>query len=128
MSGLYLSLLAFVLVLGTGFRWFQRVYAVAIPKNRLGFLLSMLLGSVLAVAALVEGAGLLGSVLASLAVFIGVFFVFTWSISAQKGGVGTLQLGSKLQKFTAVDHCGNIFDSASLEGSPILLKFFRGHW
>ena len=128
MSGFHLSLLAFVLVFATGFRWFQLVYAVAIPKNRLGFLLCMLLGAGLAVAALVQGARVFGSVLASLAAFIGVFFVFTWSISAQKGGAGTLQKGSKLQTFRAIDHSGNIFDSASLEGSPVLLKFFRGHW
>lgn len=128
MSGFHLSVLAFLLVFATGFRWFQLVYAVALPKNRLGFLLSMLLGAGLALVALVQGAGVVGSVLASLAIFLGCFFVFTWSISAQKGGPGTLQIGSKLQNFSAKDHSGNIFESTSLAGRPILLKFFRGHW
>ncbi|MEH6570222.1 MAG: hypothetical protein V7709_14170 [Halioglobus sp.] len=128
MSGFHLSLLAFLLVFATGFRWFQLVYAVALPKNRLGFLLFMVLGAGLALVALVQGAGVFGSVLASLAVFLGCFFIFAWSISAQKGGTGTLQIGSKLQSFSATDHRGDIFESASLEGRPVLLKFFRGHW
>ena len=128
MSGFHLSILAFLLVFATGFRWFQLVYAVALPKNRLGFLLCMLLGAGLALVALVQGAGVFGSVLASLAVLLGAFFVFTWSISAQKGGAGALQPGSKLQNFSATDHNGSIFESASLAGRPVLLKFFRGHW
>ena len=128
MSGLHLALIAFALVVATGFRWFQLAFAVALPKNRSIFLIGMILGAGLGIAALIEGAGVMGAILAGLSIFLGCFFVFTFLISAQKGGSGQLQPGSELIAFTAPDHRGIAFDSATLAGRPILLKFFRGHW
>jgi len=128
MGGLYLSLVAFALGFATIFRWFQLNRAVALPKNRGGFLACMIVGICLAIAGLMQEPGLIGGIAASLAILLGVFFVFTWTISAQKGGSGTLKPGSKLISFTAPDHLGNNFESSSLEGQPLLLKFFRGHW
>jgi hypothetical protein len=128
MTGLYLSLFAFALVFATGLRWFVLVYAVALPKNRAGFIVSMIVGAGLGVAAFVQGVNVLGGLLAGLAVFLGLMFVFTSSISAQKGGSGKLQPGAKMPSFTAPDHEGKHFEIASLDGRPILLKFFRGHW
>ena len=128
MSGLYISILAFAIVFATGFRWFQLVYAVALPKNRGGFVASMLVGVGCAIAALLQSPGTAGVIFSSLAILLGSFFVFTWTISAQKGGSGALQLGAPLLRFSAPDHQGNLFDSSTLDGRPILLKFFRGHW
>jgi hypothetical protein len=128
LSGLYLGILAFAIVFATGFRWFQLVYAVALPKNRGGFVASMLVGMGCAVAALLQSPDPAGVTLSGLAIVLGGFFVFTWVISAQKGGSGALQPGAPLLRFSAPDHRGNMFDSSALDGRPILLKFFRGHW
>ena len=128
MSGLTLSIVAFALVSATGFLWFRRAFAVALPENRTGFVISMIVGVCLGIAGLVQGAGLAGGILSTLAILLGGMFVFTWLISAQKGGSGTLQIGSPLISFSAPDHLGNSFDSNTLDGRPILLKFFRGHW
>ena len=128
MSGLTLSIVAFALVSATGFLWFRRAFAVALPENRTGFVICMIVGVCLGIAGLVQGAGLAGGILSTLAFLLGGMFVFTWLISAQKGGSGTLQIGSPLISFSAPDHLGNSFDSNTLDGRPILLKFFRGHW
>jgi hypothetical protein len=128
MSGLYLSLLAFALTFATIFRWFQLVRAVSLPKNRGIFLACMIVGVCLAVAGLMQEPGMIGVVSANLALLLGIFFLFTFSISTQKGGSGNLKIGSKLLSFAAPDHLGNNFESATLEGQPVLLKFFRGHW
>jgi len=128
LNGLYLSILAFAIVFATGFRWFQLNRAVALPENRGGFLTSMLIGAGFGIAGLLQSPGVVGGILSGLAIFLGGMFVFTWSISAQKGGSGTLQPGTPLIAFNAPDHQGNNFDSSTLDGRPILLKFFRGHW
>jgi len=127
-NGLYLSILAFAVVFVTGFRWFRLAYAVALPENRAGFVGSMAVGVGLGIAGLTLGSGLAGGIFATLAILLGGLFVFTWLISAQKGGSGNLQIGSPLLAFSAPDHLGNNFDSSTLDGRPILLKFFRGHW
>lgn len=128
MNGLFLSILAFAIVLATGFRWFRLAYAVSLPENRFGFVASTLIGVGLAIAGLILGAGLAGAVLSTLSILLGGFFLFTVSISEQKGGSGKLQPGSSLLSFSTPDHLGNTFDSSALDGRPILLKFFRGHW
>jgi cytochrome oxidase Cu insertion factor (SCO1/SenC/PrrC family) len=125
---MYLSVLGFAIVFATGFRWFRLVYAVALPKNRIGFLASMAIGICFAVAGLWQGAGLVGGIFATLSILLGGFFVFTWSISKQIGGSGKFQPGLPLLAFSAPDHSGNTFDSSTLDGRPVLLKFFRGHW
>jgi hypothetical protein len=128
MNGLYLSLLAIGVVFATGFLWFRLAFAVALPENRAGFVSSMALGVSLGVSGLVLGSGLLNGTLAVLSLLLGGFFIFTFLISAQKGGSGALQIGSPLLTFSTTDQQGDTFDSSSLEGRPVLLKFFRGHW
>lgn len=128
MNGLTLSILAFGIVFATGFRWFRLISAVALPKNRGLFIASMLAGVACAIAALLQSPGVVGVIFSSLAILLGGFFVIFWAISAQKGGTGALQLGEPLLHFSAPDQLGNAFDSSTLDGRPILLKFFRGHW
>lgn len=128
MDNPYLAIAAFLLVLATGTYWFRLVYAVRLPANRAGFLLSMLTGIALGVASLTQHPGLPSAVLASVAVALAGMFVLTWAISAQKGGPGRLIPGTPLPAFSAPDHLGNVFDSKVLAGKPVLLKFFRGHW
>lgn len=83
MSGDYFSILAFTVALTTGFRWFRQVYAVALPRNRGGFLASMGIGVCLGIAGLVLGSGITGGILSGISIFLGCFFVFAWQISTQ---------------------------------------------
>ena len=128
MSGELLAALSFGLVFATGFRWFRLVYAVAIPDNRIFFLLSMALGVGLGIAAFVRGTAWPGGVAAGVACFLGGMFLFTTAISAQKGGCGKLQVGAELPLFSAPDETGKTVNIENLVGQPLLLKFFRGHW
>ena len=82
----------------------------------------------LGVAALAVGAGWLGGVPAALAILIGAFFLFTVGISRQEVAQDAIVVGATLPSFTATDENDQLFDSSSLAGSPVLIKFFRGHW
>lgn len=128
MSGAALAAVAFAMVLGTGIVWFRRISAVALPANRAPFVALMAVGVALGVTALARGAGWLGGTGAVFAVVAGGMFVFTFLISAQKGGTGRLILGEPIPDFTAPDDNGEDFALSSLAGNPFLLKFFRGHW
>ena len=128
MSGIYLSILAFAVAAGTAFIWFRLLSAVALPKNRTGFVLCMVTAICLAVGGLVTGSGAWVVILSSISMVLGGLFLSLVLISGQKGGSGNLQLGSPLLSFSAPDQLGDTFDSSSLDGRPILLKFFRGHW
>lgn len=128
MVGSYISILAFSIVVATGIVWFRRAFAVALPANRSRFVASMVLGLCLGIAALILGAGVTGGVLSTLAILLAGIFIFTFLISAQKGGSEHLQPGSALLSFNSIDHLGDIFSSDSLDGKAVLLKFFRGHW
>lgn len=128
MSGITFSILAFALVLGTALIWFRLLKTVALPENRTGFVICMAAGVCLAIAGLVQGSGLLVGLLSGFAIVLGGMFMLLVLISAQKGGSGSLQEGSPLFAFSAPDHQGNTFDSSSVDGKPLLLKFFRGHW
>ena len=128
MSGIYFSILAFSIVFTTALLWFRLLRAVSLPRNRGGFVASMLIGVGLAVTGLVQGSGLAVATLSGLSILLGGMFIALVLISKQIGGSGTLQPGSPLMAFSAPDHLGNNFASSSLDGRPILLKFFRGHW
>lgn len=125
---MYFGILAFSIVFATGFYWFRLVYTVALPKNRTGFLVSMLTGTVVGAVALMHGSGIINGIFSVLSILLGGVFVFTWLISAQKGGSEHLTPGAPLLSFSAPDHLGVTFDSSTLDGRPVLLKFFRGHW
>jgi hypothetical protein len=75
-----------------------------------------------------QGAGFLGGVPAVLGLLIGVFFLFTVSISRQEVASNAIKVGAKLPDLSAPDEHGESLAFSSLAGKPILLKFFRGHW
>ena len=55
---------------------------------------------------------------------------FLWLLTQGDTPDGELivERGDLLPRFEARDHHGEPFDSASLAGRRVLLKFFRGHW
>lgn len=128
MTATYLALGALALAIATGVLWFRAVYAVALPKNRLGYLLVMLAAAATAMAALVTGEGWPGGVAAGITLLVAGFFFLTVAISKQVTGEGAITVGDPLPHFIATDENGEQFDSQALAGNPVLIKFFRGHW
>lgn len=129
MSAALLGILAIVVVVASVALWFRRIHAVAIPENRSAFVAAFVLGALLGAVALYLGppvwpvrVALWGTTAA------GVFLAFTVGVSAQKVGADAIRVGAKLPAFTAIDEDGAPFDSQSLAGHPVLIKFFRGHW
>ena len=108
--------------------WFRALGRLAIPENRSIYVAAWSLAAILGVAALLGEPGWLGGVPAGIGTFLSVFFLFTVAISRQKVGDESIQVGDTIPHFTAPDEKGEIFDSQSLAGQPMLIKFFRGHW
>jgi len=108
--------------------WIRAFKRVEIPKNRGGFVAAWIVAAGLGLAALLGEPGWLGGVPAGLAVFASAFFLLTVAISGQKVGDEAIQVGATIPHFMATDEHGQTFDSQTLAGHPVLIKFFRGHW
>ncbi len=126
--GTRLGLLALVVAAATIAVWFRQVGQVALPENRLVFILLFLVAAGLGVGAFVARTRWFGGVAAVLAVGVASFFLFTVSISRQEVAPNGIQVGDTMPRFTALDDQGELFDSKTLEGKPVLMKFFRAHW
>ena len=127
-TGNQLALLALVLAVGCTLVWFNRAENVALPENRAVFIAIWLSAVALAIAAFVKKAGWLGRIAALPAIVIGLFLPFTVSISEQALPPDAIRVGETMPSFSAPDDRGQVFDSARLDGNPVLIKFFRAHW
>jgi hypothetical protein len=123
-----LGICALLLTLGAGTFWIRALRRVAVPKNRAVFLTAFLLAGVLGVAALLQGAGWVGGVPAVFSIVVALFFMLTVAIGNQKTAASAIRVGDAIPAFTAVDEHGQTFNSQTLAGNPVLIKFFRGHW
>jgi hypothetical protein len=126
--GTTLGLLAFVVAAVTVALWFRQVNQVDIPENRAAFVAFFLTAAALGVGAFVAGTRWFGAVAAVPAIFVGLFLPFTVAISGQEVAADGIRVGDTIPHFTAVDEHGQLFDSDSLRGHLVLMKFFRGHW
>ena len=108
--------------------WFWHINRVAIPENRIVFIACFLVAFGLAIAGLVLRARWFAVVPALIAIVIGGFFPFSMAISRQEVATTGIQVGQTIPHFEALDRNGERFDSASLQGKPVIMKFFRGHW
>ena len=127
-SATILAVLAVAVLVLTTAAWFKRASQVAVPDNRLGFLISWSLATLLGAASLFSAdAGWFSMILASIATLGGVMLLGLYVLRKQGAG-DTISIGARIPAFSALDEHGVAFDSASLSGSPVLLKFFRGHW
>ena len=121
--------LAALVILAISIRlWVRAIKRVEIPANRVGFVAAWIVVAGMGVTALAGEPGWLGGIPAGLALFASLFFLFTVAIGAQKVGEDAIRVGSTIPAFTATDEHGQTFDSESLAGHPVLIKFFRGHW
>ncbi len=123
-----LGLGGIALVLLTTAVWFSRARLVAIPDNRLVFLLGWACGGLLGAAGLATpGANWLSGSFASLALIGGLFFLGLHALRKQKAE-SAISVGDVVPKFEAPDDEGRPYKSKALVGTPTLMKFFRGHW
>lgn len=128
MTDTLLAFTALGIVLGAGFLWVQAIKQVSIPSNRGLYLTAILTALCCAVFAFQGSPGWIGGIAAGLALLVCVFFLLTFAISAQKLGSKAIKVGDQIPAFNATTAEGESFDSTSLAGTPVLLKFFRGHW
>jgi hypothetical protein len=128
MTDTYLGFASLLLMLVSGVLWFQAAGRVALPKNRSRYVFSWVVAALLGVLALGGEPGWLGGVPAALGTFFACFGLLTVSISRQKVAADAIAVGGSIPDFSVPDENGEIFDSSSLAGHPVLIKFFRGHW
>ena len=129
-----LNFFALMSVLGvalTFYFWFQRIQSVSIPANRSGFVAAALGSAALGMAALVSSPGWLVGALAVLGMASGLLFALLVAISPQKTE-GAIEVGERLSERlgdgAALDDAGNTVSLSAYAGTPMLIKFFRGHW
>ena len=127
-TGTKLGLLALAVALGCMALWNAAIQNVDIPENRTLFVVGFLAAVVLGIAAFVKRTHWIGGLAAVVAIFLGMLLPFTIAISRQELPTAVVQVGDALPSFTSTDDRGEPFDSASLQGKPVLMKFFRGHW
>ena len=128
-TGTKIGIAAFALALGSAVLWFYMTRTVGLPDSRAGFVIAFVGAAALGLFAYFRGVGILGAVPPALAILIGGFLTFTIYISPQAlDNTRAIAVGDTIPQFTAPDGNGEIFDSASLNGHLVLIKFFRAHW
>ena len=126
--GTILGVAAFVIAASTARLWFWRVDDVAIPENRAIFVVAFLSAVLLGIGAFVLKTRWFGALPALAGIVIGGFLPFSVAISQQEVAANGIQVGDTIPRFAALDENEVRFDSASLSGKRVLMKFFRGHW
>ena len=108
--------------------WFRQINLVAIPEDRTLFVIAFVMAAGLGVSAFIVGTRWFGGIAAFFAILVGLFLPFTIAISPQQVAENPIRVGDTIPNFAALDDAGNRFNSADLIGTPVLIKFFRGHW
>ena len=127
--GTKIGLFAAVLAGLTTRYWFHLTGQVALPSDRTGFALVFLLCAVLGGLAFIKRTSWLGAVPPLFAIVVGLFFPGTMLISEQIiSPDAAIEVGDRIPRFTSIDDAGVEFDSRSLNGHLVLIKFFRAHW
>ena len=121
----YLGLIGLLIIAAASTRWFWRAWQVNVPAKPYLFQGLVGTGFVLGCLSIYLGQN---DPYASWAVGVGIVILYLLSTGAQKAGAEMVNVGDTVPAFSAPDDNGEMFDSASLEGSRVLLKFFRGHW
>lgn len=129
LNHLYFTIPAFLIV-GTSFAlWMRALRQVAIPNDRTPYIASWVVGGTLGLIALaISESGDLTRIPAWFAISTATIFLFTVAISKQRLGDKAIRVGDRIPRFSATDEYGQRFDSQSVQGSLLLIKFFRAHW
>jgi len=108
--------------------WFRAAMRVEIPRNRGGFVAAWAGAATLALVSLLGEPGWFAGIAAGLSLIAAGFCLFSVAIGGQKLATDAIRVGANLPEFAAADEHGKTFESQSLAGHPVLIKFFRGHW
>jgi len=127
MTGLLISIASAAIVFATWSLWLKTAFRQAVPDNIVGFVLAMATGLGLGIAAFFNQPGAFGSVIATVAAFMSVFWLLVTAAGKQKVDTPKIVVGQALPSFTALNEVGSWFDSQSLVGNPYLIMFLRGH-
>ena len=128
-TGTKLGILALTLAVGTTFLWFAMTATVGLPSTRIGFVIGFAAAIGIGVFSYFKGTSILGAIPPALAIVISGFLSFTIYISPQALDTNTsISVGDTIPSFTAPTDTEEVFDSASLHGHLVLIKFFRAHW
>ena len=123
-----LGLIALAVALLSAAVWAYQIWRVSVPLNPVLLVAAFLCAAALGIAALSKGTTWLGGITATTAIVIGLLLPFSMIVSPQKAGDDVIQVGDRIPAFTGVDDSGAAFDSESLKGRALLIKFFRAHW
>jgi hypothetical protein len=128
-TGTKIGIAALALAVSTAVFWFYLTAQVNLPDDRTGFVIAFLGAAALGVFAYFKGVSIPGALPPAVAILIGVFLPMTIYVSPQVlDGSKAIKVGDTIPHFTAPDGRGETFDSASLHGHLVLIKFFRAHW
>ena len=128
-TGTKLGIAALALAVGTTVLWFRLTGTVGLPDSRAGFVVAWLGAAALGVFAFIRGTSIPGALPPVLGMLLSSFLLFTVYISPQTLDTArSIKVGDTIPQFTAPDGHGETFDSASLHGHLVLIKFFRAHW
>lgn len=128
MSATLLGFVSLAVLVGSFGLWFRRIQRVQIPEDRRPWVATWLAAAALGIYALSQGPGWIGAIPAGVGAIGGIFVSVLVYISPQRVADDAIRVGERLRDFTALDENGNEFAIASTAGTPVLLKFFRGHW
>ena len=127
--GTKLGIAALALAVGTSVVWFRLTGTVGLPDSRAGFVVAWLGAAGGGVFAFIKRTSIPGALPPVLGVLISSFLLFTVYISPQTLDTArSIKVGDTIPHFTAPDGKGETFDSDSLNGHLVLIKFFRAHW
>lgn len=118
------ALSALLLILGSLSFWFRAAWALRLPENRSYYVAPWIAGVGLAIFSLSGSPGWWGAA-AVIALLVGVPMLVTMVISRQRTSGWAIHPGASLPEFSALDDRGARFESSSLAGQRVLLKFFR---
>jgi len=128
MSPLLLVVAGLLMVIASWALYWPKIKAIRVPLHPWGHQLTMVLGIGLAIAAAYARPDWIVLSLSVLTTLAGAFFLFVTLISGLPSKTPAVQPGDPFLDFTLPNTRGRDFTLASLEGTPFLLHFYRGHW
>ena len=128
MSGGGLAFWSLAIAGTAGFRWYRALAEVRVPRVLIGYQVAFALAFALAVAAIGNAPGFLWGIVAFAVTLASTAYLVLSFTGYQQRNAPTVQVGSPILDFTALDSDGKPYQLSSLHGRPFLLKFFRGHW
>jgi hypothetical protein len=126
--GTALALAALVVVAGTLAWYYPKILNVTAPLWPWREQDLMVLALLVVAGAVFLQPGVIGYVSGAVAALPAGLFLLLTLTSGLPNRPPAVAVGEPAPDFRAVDAAGNEFRLSGLRGSPVLLKFYRGHW